>query len=161
MIDPRAQIGVGVHVGERTRIWPFASVIRMAFVGDDCNIGSCSIVDASIVGSRCSIGHGAQVHPGSRLEDEVFVGPGAILCNDRWPRVDKTGFVESLFASGFVTIRVGKGASIGAGAVILPGVVIGSGAMIAAGSVVERNVGALQLHKRTGEVVAIDITRSC
>jgi maltose O-acetyltransferase len=45
-----------------------------------------------------------------------------------------------------VPTRVGKGASIGAGAVILPGITIGEGAMIGAGAVVTKDVAA-------GEVV--------
>lgn len=155
MIDHQAVIGETVVIGAGTRVWQFASVIRGSRIGRDCVIGGCSVVDGAFIGNGCKIGHGAQLHPGSRLGDQVFVGPGAILCNDCWPSTGKFE-IEPLLSGEFVTVEVLCGASIGAGAIILPGVRIGAGAMIAAGSVVERSVKDHHLHKRSGEVVPID-----
>jgi UDP-2-acetamido-3-amino-2,3-dideoxy-glucuronate N-acetyltransferase len=61
----------------------------------------------------------------------VFVGPGAIFCNDLWPSVDKRGFS---LGEGW-TVVVEDGASIGAGAILLPGAKVGTDAMVAAGAV--------------------------
>lgn len=156
MIHPQAQIGETVTIGTRTRVWQFASVIRGARIGEDCNIASCAIIDRAVVGDRCIVGHGSSLHPGTYIGNDVFIGPAVTFCNDRWPRVPKDGFdIEWLLAGG-VSIMVKDEASIGAGSVILPGVVIGSGAMIAAGAVVDRSVPACCLFKRNGKIVPID-----
>jgi acetyltransferase-like isoleucine patch superfamily enzyme len=63
------------------------------------------------------------------IGDRVFIGPNAVLTNDRYP------------PSGSLDGPVIKaGAAIGANATILPGVCIGEGAFVAAGSVVTRDV---------------------
>jgi UDP-2-acetamido-3-amino-2,3-dideoxy-glucuronate N-acetyltransferase len=156
VIDPSARleqpcIVKDVTIGARSIVWEFAKVIRGAIVGDDCSIGGCAIVDAAHIGHRCSVGHGAQIHPGTRIRDDVFVGPGAIICNDRWPRVDKDGFNSAALLNGkFVTVEIHDGVNIGAGAIILPGVIIGAACTIAAGAVVTHSMPPCSLWKREG-----------
>lgn len=133
LIHPLSFVDVDCEIGEGTSVWQFASVIRGALIGEDCVIGSCAIVDGARVGERCRISHGAQIHPGSLLGDEVFVGPGAVLCNDLWPVVSKEGFDAEALKERF-TVIIEDGASIGANAVILPGVRIGKNAVVAAGA---------------------------
>jgi len=144
-----ADIGVG------TTVWQFATVIRHAKIGRDCNIGACSVVDGAAIGDKCSVGHGAQLHPGLKAGNEVFFGPGCIICNDPWPRVRKGDFDINKILDGFVTVLIADGASIGARAVVLPGMSIGAGAMVAAGAVVDRNVPEGHLFKRDGVIVEI------
>jgi len=147
----------GVDVGPRTRIWQFASVIRGARIGADCNIGSCAVIDGAIIGDKVAIGAGAMLFPGIVVKDRVFIGPGAVFCNDLWPSVSKEGFDLAQLQSGdLVTTVIEEGASVGAAATILPGVVIGAGAMIAAGAVVDHSVSANHLFRRDGVVVPID-----
>lgn len=162
MIHRAAQVDAAAKVGHGTKVWQFASIVREAMIGTDCTVASCAIVDGAMVGNRCSIGHGASVHPGTWIGDDVFIGPAAVVCNDRWPRVGKDGFdVRPLIQGEFVTVEIEDGASIGAGAIILPGVVIGAGAMVAAGAVVSRNVPECHLFKRDGSMVPIDPARPC
>jgi UDP-2-acetamido-3-amino-2,3-dideoxy-glucuronate N-acetyltransferase len=142
-------------IGKGSKVWQFASVIRGAEVGDDCNIASSVIIDGAILGNGCLIGHGSSINPGTRLGDNVFVGPLVTICNDRWPRVGKDGFDISALLNGAVTVDVGDDVSIGAGVQVLPGVTIGAGAVIAAGSTVTRNVKPHHLHKRSGEMVPL------
>lgn len=162
MIHRCAAVHPNVIIGRRTRVWQFASVIRGAKIGADGTIASGAIVDAARIGDRCLISHGAFIGPGMRLGDDVFVGPQASLCNDLWPRTDKAGwFSMAELLSGDVTVtRIEDGASIGANAVVLPGVSIGAGAMIAAGAVVDRNVPALCLFRRDGQMLPIDPART-
>lgn len=142
---------------EGVKVWQYASVLRGARIGRYTTVGSCAVVDCAKVGPFCSIGHGAQIHPGVVLENEVFVGPGAILCNDRWPRVSKVDFdINKLLVERKTVIRVQTRASIGAGAIVLPGVVIGIGAMVAAGARVTKSVPDYHMVKGSGEVVEID-----
>lgn len=143
-------------IGARTRVWQFASVIRGARIGCECVVGAYALIDAASVGDGCLLGAGSQLHPGTAIGDRVFVGPGAIFCNDRWPRVSKDGFdSEALLSGEFVTVCVEDNAVIGAGCIVLPGVTIGKGAVIAAGSRVDRRVPAFHLYKYSGECVAL------
>lgn len=161
-IHPDAEVMKGVMIGAHTRVWQFASVIRQSFVGDFCNIGSCSIVDGALIGDRCSISHGAFIAPGVALGDDVFLGPHASLCNDPWPRVDKAGWfdIQQLIDHEMMVLSVSDGASIGANVVILPGITIGANAMIAAGAEVTCNVPADFLYRRDGSLVPIDPDRT-
>lgn len=152
MIDPTAHIHrlalvEDATVGARSRVWQFASVIRGAVVGEDCNIASGACIDGSQIGDRCIIGHNLAMGPGFRLFDDVFVGPNVTFCNDAWPRAIKGDFDASRFNPVTFAIIVESRASIGANSVILPGVRIGFGAMIAAGSVVTKDVPARALWK--------------
>lgn len=149
MIHKKAEVRDST-LGDGCNVWQYASVIRGAVIGADCTIAANAIVDNARIGDRCLIGHGAGVHPGAHLGDEVFVGPGATICNDAWPRAHKRGFDPSQRS---VTIE--NGASVGANAVVLPGVRIGAGAMVAAGSVVARDVPPLHIHGPSGAVAPI------
>lgn len=139
MIHPKAHVE-GATVGARTRVWQFATVIRGAVLGEDCNVASCVTLDGPRLGDRCIVSPGVDIGPGFWIGDDVFLGPNVVLCNDRWPRTEKAGFDVCAFAAGRCSVIVGSGASIGANAVVLPGVVIGAGAMVAAGSRVTRDV---------------------
>lgn len=155
MIDPMACVGDDVTLPDNCTVWQFASVIRGARLGEFCTVGSCAIVDAARIGRACSIGHGAQLHPGLHAGDEVFFGPGCIVCNDPWPRVRKGDFDMAQIMAGLVVVRIADRASIGAGAIVLPGRTIGENAMIAAGAVVDCDVPCDHLFKRDGTVVPI------
>jgi acetyltransferase-like isoleucine patch superfamily enzyme len=158
-VHPRALVE-NSQIGEGTRVWQFASVIRGAVIGRNCNIASCAIVDGARIGNNCLIGHGSSLHPGTVLGDDVFVGPSVTFCNDRWPMVSKDGFdIDKLLSGEIITTRIEDGASIGAGAVLTPGSSVGMCAMIAAGAVVTGRVPTGTLLKRSGEMVAIDPAR--
>lgn len=154
-VHAQALVDDDVTVGAFTRIWQFASVIRAAELGADCVVGACANIDGSRLGDRCLVGHGASLHPGIEIGDDAFIGPGAVLCNDRWPSADKGGFRCDLLRRGFVTVRICDGAAIGANAVVLPGVTIGKRATVAAGAVVHCDVPADYLFARDGRLVRI------
>lgn len=137
--------GVG-SIGARSRVWQFASVIRGAVLGEGCSVGACAIVDGAKLGDGCAIAHGASVHPGAVLGAHVFVGPGAVICNDAWPRTHKRGWSMP----DRPMVIADEGASIGANAIILPGVHIGRGAMVGAGVVCGHDVpeGMLMLDNQ-------------
>lgn len=149
MIHFRAFIHFDTTIGEDTKVYQFASVIRGAKIGARCIIGACSQIDGARIGDDCHIQNHVSIPHGVEIGNRVFVGPGAIFCNDRWPDWTKDGIDHETVAAG-TTIRVEDGASIGAGAIILPGVVIGAGAFVAAGSVVELNVPPNMVWRRSG-----------
>lgn len=132
-IHPLADVQ-SVHIGAGTRIWQFVVILPQARIGSECNICShCFIEDGAVVGNRVTIKNGVSVWNGVTLADEVFVGPNVSFTNDKLPRSGNRNFR-------LLSTLVGRGASIGAGAVILPGLRIGQGAMVGAGSVVTKDV---------------------
>ena len=86
-----------------------------------------------VIGSRVTVKSGVQLWDGSRIEDDVFIGPNATFTNDRAPRSRKT-------RRNLLVTQVQRYATIGANATILPGLTIGKGAMVSAGAVVTRDV---------------------
>jgi acetyltransferase-like isoleucine patch superfamily enzyme len=124
------------HVGENTRVWQHVIILAGAVIGRDCNLCSSVFVENDVViGDRVTVKPGVQVWDGTRLEDDVFIGPNATLTNDMFP--PSKNWPEKMQG-----IRVEKGAAIGANATILPGVTIGAGALVGAGAVVTRDVPA-------------------
>lgn len=136
IIHPLAEVQSGASIGARTRVWQFALVLSGARIGRDCNLNAHTLVEGgAIIGDRVTLKCGVYVWDGIVLEDEVFCGPNATFTNDKHPRSRQR-------PEHFPTTLVGRGASIGAGAVILPGLTIGPGALIGAGAVVTRDVPA-------------------
>jgi acetyltransferase-like isoleucine patch superfamily enzyme len=123
-------------IGPRTRVWAFAHILPGARIGSDCNVCDHVFIENDVVvGDRVTIKCGVQLWDATRIEDDVFIGPNATFCNDRFPRSR-----HHLAAYAPLTIR--RGASIGANATILPGLEIGAGAMVGAGAVVTTSVPA-------------------
>jgi len=121
-------------IGPGTRIWAFAHVLAGAKIGADCNICDHTFVEEDVViGNRVTLRCGVYLWNGTRLEDDVFVGPNVTFTNDSTPR--STRHLESQ-----PTTVVRRGASLGANATLLPGVTVGQYALVEAGSVVTRDV---------------------
>ena len=131
-------------IGDGTRIWAFAHVMRGAVVGRDCNIGDHAFIESgAMIGDRVTIKNGALIWDGVQIADDAFIGPGVIFTNDRHPRSPRMPAAAERYAeraNWLVQTDVGRGASFGAGAVIVPGISIGEYAMVGAGAVVTRDV---------------------
>ena len=141
-IHPTADLEAGVVVGPRTSVWHRAQIRAGARIGAECVIGRDAFIDEGVaIGDRVKIQNAALVYHGVTVEDGVFIGPNAILTNDRFPRaVTATG--ELARADDWVVspITLRTGCSIGAGAVVVAGTVVGRFATVGAGSVVTRDV---------------------
>lgn len=135
-VDSRASIGTG------TTIWGHACVREYAVIGSDCIIGrGAYIEDGVIVGSRVKVQTNALLFKPARVGDDVFIGPGAMLTNDRNPRASAPdGRLKRSDDWVAEAVVIDSGASIGAGAIILPGIHIGHFALVAAGAVVAADV---------------------
>jgi acetyltransferase-like isoleucine patch superfamily enzyme len=122
IIGCRFQSGHGVLIREDTTI------------GDDCSIGSGSVIEFSV-----SIGDGVRLHSQcfipefSVLESYCWLGPRVVLTNAKFPAARHT-------KSTLQPVRIATRARVGANATILPGVVVGAGCLVAAGSVVTADV---------------------
>lgn len=144
-IHDRAEVHDDCTIGEGTRIWQFASVIRGARIGKDCTIASGACIDGSVIGDRTHIAHNLAMGPGFKVGNDCFIGPNVTFCNDAWPRATKDGFDAAAYDGDNFAVIMEDGATIGANAVILPGIHIGAGAMIAAGAVIRKSVPANML----------------
>jgi acetyltransferase-like isoleucine patch superfamily enzyme len=121
-------------IGKGTKVWHYTNLFGCE-IGEDCVIGSFVEIGKGVkIGNRCKVEARAFLPAGVVIEDEVFVGPGAIFTNDKHPKA--VGDWE------ITPTLVKRGASIGAGAVIVCGVIIGEGAVVGAGAVVTKDVPA-------------------
>ncbi len=110
-------------------------------IGDETRIGTfVEIQKNATIGARCKIQSHTFICEGVTIEDEVFVGHGVMFINDLDPRATTDGTLQADADWKVSPIHVGRGASIGSGAVILGGVAVGAGALIGAGAVVTRDV---------------------
>ena len=141
-IHPTADLEGDVTVGPRTSIWHRAQVRIGARIGAECVIGRDAFIDEGVtLGDRVKIQNLALVYHGVTVEDGVFIGPNAILTNDRFPRaITATG--ELARADDWVVspITLRTGCSIGAGAVVVAGTDVGRFATVGAGSIVTHSV---------------------
>lgn len=148
MIDPSARVHgtadleADVAVGPRTSIWHRAQIRTGARIGADCIIGRDAFIDEGVtLGDRVKVQNLALVYHGVTVEDGVFIGPNAILTNDRFPRaITSTGDLARATDWQVSPVVLRHGCSIGAGAVVVAGVDVGRFATVGAGAVVTRTV---------------------
>lgn len=121
-------------IGQDTRIWQYCVVLSGARIGNNCNLCAHTLIESDvIIGHNVTVKSGVFLWDGTRVEDNVFIGPNATFTNDLMPR-------SKVYPESFSGIRIKRGASIGANATILPGITIGANAMVGAGAVVTRDV---------------------
>jgi UDP-2-acetamido-3-amino-2,3-dideoxy-glucuronate N-acetyltransferase len=104
----------------------------------NCEIGKDSIVHSHTwIGNGVKIGERVKIQPfvfiptGIEIEDDVFIGPGVVFANDKYPPSNGKGWTKTI---------IKKGVAIGANATILPGITINENSLIGAGSVVTKDV---------------------
>lgn len=141
-IHPTAEVDHRATVEDGSQIWHHAQVREGAYIGANSILGKNVYIDSDVrVGLNCKLQNNVSVFHGAVLEDGVFIGPHAVILNDKLPRaINPDGTLKSAsdWAVRGVTLRYG--ASIGGRAVILPGVTVGRWAMVGAGAVVTKDV---------------------
>lgn len=121
------------NIGDETTIWQYSIILESAIIGSNCNINCHTFIENDVViGNNVTIKSGVYLWDGITIKDDVFIGPNVTFTNDKFPR-SKSHFELQ-------RITIGKGASIGAGALIMGGVNIGEYALVAAGSIVTKDV---------------------
>ncbi len=125
----------GVELGEGTKIWHFAHILKGSRVGKDCSIGQNVMIGPDVtVGDRCKVQNNVALYKGVELEDGVFCGPSCVFTNVLNPRAEIERKDE------FRPTLVRRGATIGANATIVCGNELGEYCLIAAGAVVTKPV---------------------
>ena len=129
-------------ISSTARIWDFSQIRENARIGANSIIGSYVYIDVNVlIGDNCKVQNRALIYDPSIIHDGVFIGPGAILTNDKNPRaIQKSGGIKQSSDWEKVGVEVFEGASIGSGAVCIAPVKIGKWALVGAGAVVTKNV---------------------
>jgi len=121
-------------IGEGTRIWAFAHVLKNVVIGSHCNIGDHAFIESGVsIGNNVTIKNGVSIWEHVHVADNVFFGPNAVLTNDLTPRSRDTGWTP-------VETWIEEGVTIGANATIVCGVRLGARCLIGAGAVVTRDI---------------------
>jgi len=129
---PRFAIIKDIKIGEGTIIYDQVNLYKCE-IGRNCKIDAFVYIEGGVkIGNNVKIRAFTFIPEGVEIEDDVFIGPGVIFTNDKYPRVRGQWRL--------LKTKVKRGASIGAGAIILPGITIGEYAIVAAGSVVTKDV---------------------
>lgn len=136
------RIGPDVRLGEAVVIRDFVNLYGCS-IGDNTRIGTFVEIQRGVeIGANCKISSHTFICEGVYIEDDVFIGHNVCFINDRYPQATANGRLQAEADWTLEATRVGRGASIGSGAVILCGVSIGEKALVGAGSVVTRDVPA-------------------
>jgi acetyltransferase-like isoleucine patch superfamily enzyme len=135
-------ISPDARLGKNVQVWDFAQIRSGASIGDDTLIGSYVYIDSNVqIGKKCKIQNRAMIYDCALIQDGVFIGPGAILTNDKTPRaILSSGKLKGLQDWVKVGVEVCEGASISAGAICIAPVKIGKWSLIGAGAVVTKDV---------------------
>ena len=131
------------QIGEGTRIWAFAHVLKGVQIGANCNIGDHCFIESGVrIGDNVTIKNDNKLWEGVTIEDGVFIGPGVFFTNDMYPRSPRLPAVQARYSTKqwLLPTCVKEGASLGAGSIIIAGVTIGKYAMVGAGALVTKNV---------------------
>ncbi len=132
VIRSNSTIYTNVTIGNEFRTGHNIMIREKTVIGNKVLIGTNTIIDGHTrIGSNVSIQGNVYIPLNVTIEDHVFIGPCAVLTNDKYPIRKKTDL-------GGPILR--RGASIGANSTLLPEVEIGEGAMVAAGALVSKDV---------------------
>jgi acetyltransferase-like isoleucine patch superfamily enzyme len=146
-IHPTVNLGEDIQIGNNSRVWSNSQIGSGVRIGAWTTIGrNVYLGPGTFVGNSCKIQNNALLYEPALIKDGVFVGPGAILTNDKFPRaINPDGTIKGIQDWEQVGVQIEYGASIGAGAVCVAPVTIGEWAVVAAGSVVLSDVSPFAL----------------
>ena len=129
-----AVVFAGTTIGDEAIVGDQAYVRERVQVGKRSVVGRGSAVENDVrIGARCLVQTMVYITAFSVLEDDVFVGPGAMTTND-----DTMNRHDPAYELRGATLR--RGCRIGGASVLTPGVEVGEEAFVAAGAVVTGDV---------------------
>jgi len=133
LIRSGAIIYCNVRIGDNFQTGHNVLIRESTSIGDNVLVGTNVIIEGNTaIGSKVSIQSNVYIPTNSVIEDFVFIGPNAVLTNDKYPLRKEENRLSGPILR--------KGASIGANSTILPGIEIGEGALVAAGTIVTKHV---------------------
>ena len=147
VIARSAEVAEGAVIPETARIWQLAQIREDVTLGENVVVGRGAYIGTGVrIGSNSKIQNGALVYEPADVATGVFIGPAAVLTNDRFPRAVNPDLTQKDADDwDLVGVSIKEGASIGARAVCIAPVTIGPWSMVAAGAVVTSDVPAYAL----------------
>ena len=122
-------------------------------------IGRNVFIDHNVrIGNYTRVQNNSLIYFPSILEEQVFIGPGVILTNDKYPRSSRIQKANSDSVGWeLAPIHIKQGASLGAGVICVGPLIISEWSMVAAGSTLTRDTVPFGLYvgspaKRVGWV---------
>ncbi len=123
-----------VQIGDYFQSGHYTVIRGMVEIGDYCTVSNHSTLEGLMrLGNGVRIMSHVYVPTRTVIGNHVFIGPGVVFLNDRYPaRREKPETPVGAVIEDEVVI--------GGGVVILPGVTIGTGSFIAAGALVNKDI---------------------
>ena len=86
-VHPTAVIDDNCSIGGGTKIWHFSHVMSGAEIGENCNLGQNVVIGGHVkLGNNVRVQNNVSVYEAVICEDDVFLGPSAVLTNVINPR---------------------------------------------------------------------------
>ena len=115
--------------------------------GNHIVVGTNTVIDGhGVIGDYVKIESNCYIPTHVKIGSRVFVGPGAVLTNDKYPLKMR----DSYKPDGPI---IEDGVTLGAGVVVCPGITIGRGSFVAAGAVVTKDVPSMSLVRGVPGVI--------
>ncbi len=109
--------------------------------GSHIVVGTNTVIEGHVrIGDFVKIESNCFIPTHTRIGARVFIGPGTVLTNDKYPQKMRDQYQPE----GPV---LEDGVTLGAGVVVLPGINIGQGSFVAAGAVVTKDIPPMSMVK--------------
>jgi acetyltransferase-like isoleucine patch superfamily enzyme len=130
-----------VTTGEDFQTGHNVTIREKTVFGNHIVVGTNTVIDGNVrVGDFVKIESNCYIPTHVNIGSRVFMGPGVVLTNDRYPQK-----MRDQYCPEGPTLQ--DGVTLGGGVVVVPGVTIGKGSFVAAGAVVTRDIPAMSFVK--------------
>ena len=115
--------------------------------GNHIVIGTNTVIDGHVtIGDFVKIESNCYIPTHVTIGSRVFIGPGVVLTNDRYPQKMRDDYRPE-------GPTIEDGVSLGGGVVVVPGVTIGKGSFVAAGAVITKDIPSMSFVKGVPGVI--------
>lgn len=118
--------------------------------GNHIVVGTNTVIDGHVtIGDFVKIESNCYIPTHVSIGSRVFIGPGVVLTNDRYPQKMRDQYKPE----GPI---IEDGVTLGGGSIVVPGVTIGRGSFVAAGAVVTKDIPPMSFVKGVpGEILPL------